>query len=211
MKNNLELHSCVLGPVMTNCYLLLNKNSKEVIIVDPADSAAEISKNLEKLGAQPVAVLLTHGHFDHILAANILKEQYQIPIYAGKEEENLLKDPNLSLTRVTSEKTIINPDQLVEHLEVMNLAGFQIQAIHTPGHTEGSYCYYFMDENVLISGDTLFCGSVGRTDLPTGNGRAIIDSLNMLLNSLPDETEVYPGHDRSTNIGYEKRYNPFVR
>ena len=104
----------------------------------------------------------------------------------------------------------ICPDIFLEDLEVFEAAGFSIQMFHTPGHTKGSCCYYIQEEGVLFSGDTLFCGSVGRTDFPGGSAREIRESLHRLLNALPDDTEVYPGHDMSTTIGYEKRYNPFV-
>ena len=104
----------------------------------------------------------------------------------------------------------IVPDVFLDDLDVFRTAGFSIQIIHTPGHTKGSCCYYLKDEGVLFSGDTLFCGSVGRTDFPGGSASDIVRSLHKLLDSLPEETEVYPGHDVSTTIGYEKRYNPFV-
>ncbi len=100
----------------------------------------------------------------------------------------------------------VRPDVFLEDLQVFEAAGFSIQMLHTPGHTKGSCCYYLKDERVLFSGDTLFCGSVGRTDFPGGSSREIRESLHKLLNALPDETNVYPGHDTSTTIGYEKRY-----
>ena len=104
----------------------------------------------------------------------------------------------------------LNADVYLTDLQVVELAGFSVQMIETPGHTVGSCCYYLKDEGVLFSGDTVFCGSVGRTDFPEGSTSAIVNSLHRLLEALPDETEVYPGHDVSTTIGYEKRYNPFV-
>lgn len=104
----------------------------------------------------------------------------------------------------------IEADTFLSDLEVFEAAGFSVQIIHTPGHTEGSCCYYIEEENILFSGDTLFYGSVGRTDLPGGSMGEIVRSLHKLVDSLPEETEVYPGHDTSTTIGYEKRYNPFV-
>lgn len=210
MSKNLEIHVCVLGPVMTNCYILTNKNTREAILVDPADEPQIICRSLEKLGAKPVCILLTHGHFDHILAVPYLKEKYGIPVIAEKEEANLLEKPALNMTYTQGDRLSLVPDYLADHLEVMEYAEFKIQVLHTPGHTQGSCCYYFAEENTLISGDTLFLGSVGRTDLPTGNSRKIMESLHMLLETLPEETEVYPGHDRSTSIGYEKRYNPFA-
>ena len=119
-------------------------------------------------------------------------------------------NPQLSMTIYEDPSYVVKADVLLEDLEVFEAAGFSVQMIHTPGHTKGSCCYYFKDEDVLMSGDTLFCESVGRSDLPTGNGTDTIRSLHRLLQSLPDETEVFPGHGGATTIEHEKRYNPFV-
>ena len=178
---NLELQKCILGPVYTNCYFLKNKETGELIIIDPADCPEKIELKVSQMNGKPVAILLTHGHFDHIMAAQAVKENYNIPIYACRQEEEMVK-----------------------------IAGFSVQMIHTPGHTKGSCCYYLKDEAVLFSGDTVFYGSVGRTDFPGGSTAQIVQSLHKLVDSLPEETEVFPGHDVSTSIGYEKRYNPFV-
>lgn len=122
----------------------------------------------------------------------------------------MLREPSVNMTDRMHKPCSVRPDVFLEDLQVFEAAGFSIQMLHTPGHTKGSCCYYLKDERVLFSGDTLFCGSVGRTDFPGGSSREIRESLHKLLNALPDETNVYPGHDTSTTIGYEKRYNPFV-
>ena len=207
---NLELQKCILGPVYTNCYLLKNKETGELIIVDPADCPEKIEMKISRMNGKPVAILLTHGHFDHILAAQAVKEKYNIPIYACRQEEEMLREPSVNMTDRMHKPCSVRPDVFLEDLQVFEAAGFSIQMLHTPGHTKGSCCYYLKDERVLFSGDTLFCGSVGRTDFPGGSSREIRESLHKLLNALPDETNVYPGHDTSTTIGYEKRYNPFV-
>ena len=152
----------------------------------------------------------THGHFDHILAAEAIRDRYQIPIYACQKEEKTLQDPKINLTAYHMDSYTLKADVYLTDLQVVELAGFSVQMIETPGHTVGSCCYYLKDEGVLFSGDTVFCGSVGRTDFPEGSTAAIVESLHRLLDALPDDTEVYPGHDASTTIGYEKRYNPFV-
>lgn len=206
----LELQKCVLGSVFTNCYFLMNKETKEMLIVDPADSPEMIEQMVLRMGGKPVGILLTHGHFDHILAANQVKERYNALIYACQEEEAMLLDPGLSLTSYRDAGYVVKADVLLKDLDVFEAAGFSIQMFHTPGHTKGSCCYYLKDENVLMSGDTLFCESVGRSDLPTGSTAQIVQSLRRLLEALPDETEVFPGHDCQTTIGHEKRYNPFV-
>ena len=207
---NLELQKCILGPVYTNCYLLKNKETGELIIVDPADCPEKIEMKISRMNGKPVAILLTHGHFDHILAAQAVKEKYNIPIYASEKEETTLLNPKVNLSVFGHGSCTLDADVYLKDLQVVELAGFSVQMIETPGHTVGSCCYYLKEEGVLFSGDTVFQGSVGRTDFPEGSTAAIVRSLHRLLDTLPDETEVYPGHDASTTIGYEKRYNPFV-
>ena len=200
----------VVGPVQTNCYFLSNTDTRECVIVDPGEEAGKIADFIEKKELKPIAILLTHGHFDHILAAEEIKKKYNIPIYACAKEEKTLQDPRINLTAFHMSSYTLKADVYLTDLQVVELAGFSIQMIETPGHTLGSCCYYLKDEGVLFSGDTVFCGSVGRTDFPEGSTAAIVNSLHRLLEALPDDTEVYPGHDTSTTIGYEKRYNPFV-
>ena len=207
---NLELQKCILGPVYTNCYFLKNKTTGEMIVIDPADFPEKIYEKVIQMGGKPAAILLTHGHFDHIMAAQAVKEKYNIPIYACRQEEEMLRESSVNMTAHYGKNCSIIPDVLLNDLEVFQVAGFTIQIIHTPGHTKGSCCYYIEEEDVLFSGDTVFYGSVGRTDFPGGSTADIVRSLHKLVDSLPEETEVFPGHDASTTIGYEKRYNPFV-
>ena len=199
----LDLQKCIVGSVFTNCYFLKNKETEEMLIVDPGDNADRIEQKVLEMQGRPVAILLTHGHFDHILAAEEIKKKYNIPIYACAKEEKTLQDPRINLTAFHMSSYTLKADVYLTDLQVVELAGFSVQMIETPGHTLGSCCYYLKDEGVLFSGDTVFCGSVGRT-------AALVNSLHRLLEALPDNTEVYPGHDTSTTIGYEKRYNPFV-
>ena len=206
----MKVGQCRVGMVMTNCYGLLNTQTKEMILVDPGDSPEVIGRMVEELEGKPVAIFLTHGHYDHILALEAVKEKYQIPVYTNKEEEELLGDVSLNLTGQVRRPMTVRPETLVSDLEKFTVAGFSVQAIHTPGHTKGSVCYYFPEESLLVSGDTLFHGSVGRTDLPTGSTAQMMESLKRLLETLPEETDVLPGHEAATTIGYEKRYNPFV-
>lgn len=209
MKNS-ELQTLVLGSVSTNCYLLKNKETAELLIVDPADHPEVISSKIKELQAKPVAILLTHGHYDHILAAEEIRKEYGIPVYACEKEAATLLDSSANLSGYGNRPCSLRADILLADLQVFEVAGFSVQMLHTPGHTEGSCCYYLKDEGILFSGDTLFYGSVGRTDFPGGSTAQIVQSLHKLVDNLPEETEVYPGHDMSTTIGYEKRYNPFV-
>lgn len=207
---NLDLQKCILGPVMTNCYFLKNKETGELLIVDPADQPRVIIDKIKEMQAKPAAILLTHGHYDHILAVEDIKKEYGIPVYASAMEMETLEKPMVNLSAFQGKACFLKADVQLSDLEVFEAAGFSIQAIYTPGHTAGSCCYYLKEENALFSGDMLFHGSVGRTDLPGGSTADIVKSLHRLLESLPEETEVYPGHDIATTIGYEKRYNPFV-
>lgn len=208
--SKLELQICQVGGLGTNCYLITNKDTKELIIVDPGGSENRIIQKINAMEGKPVAILLTHGHFDHILAVPPLKEKYQLPVYALLEEQELLGDARLNLSTWQGLRCGIQADEYLEDLDIVELAGFQIQVLHTPGHTRGSCCYYIQDENVLFSGDTLFCESCGRTDFPGGSGAQMRRSLQRLIGSLPEQTHVYSGHGQATTIEYEKRYNPFV-
>ena len=182
--SKLEMQQCVLGQVFTNCYFLKNKETGELLIVDPGDYAEKVFQK----------VSLMQGN----------------PVYACRQEEAMLAEPTINMTAVYGSACSIKPDVLLDDGQIFEAAGFSIQMFHTPGHTKGSCCYYIKDEGVLFSGDTLFCGSVGRTDFPGGSSAEIVRSLHKLVDTLPEDTEVFPGHDASTTIGYEKRYNPFV-
>lgn len=206
----LDLQKCILGMVYTNCYFLKNKETGELLLIDPAASPEKISEKIEEMQAKPAGILLTHGHYDHILAVEDIRKKYGIKVYACSEEQEMLLDPSVNMSGFFGGGCSVRPDVLLKDLDVITAAGFSIQMIHTPGHTVGSCCYYIEEEGVLFSGDTLFYGSVGRTDFPGGSTAEIVRSLHKLVDSLPEETEVYPGHDASTTIGYEKRYNPFV-
>ncbi len=204
------LQHCVLGNVSTNCYFLMNKETKELIIVDPADHPERIFAKVDSMGGKPVGILLTHGHFDHICAVPAVKERYQIPIYACSSENQMLQEPEINMSAFYGNPVSVKADVLLKDSEKFVLCDLEIQMLKTPGHTKGSCCYYLRDENLLFSGDTLFCGSVGRTDFPGGSGREMAESLQRLLENLPEATDVLPGHGEFTTIGYEKRYNPFA-
>ena len=206
----IKIQNLVLGMVATNCYFLQNTGTKEMILVDPADDADVIIQKTEALGGRPVAVLLTHGHYDHMLAADEVRRHWQIPVYVHEKDELVLEDASLNLSGFWSTSYTMKADQMVKEGDVLKLAGFEIHVMHTPGHTMGSVCYYFPEQKVLISGDTLFCQSYGRTDFPTSSMREMQNSIRRLLTELPEDTAVYPGHEMSTTIAMEKRYNPLA-
>lgn len=205
---NMKINQLVVGVCQTNCYIINNKDTNEAMIVDPGDQAEDISMRCRMLGVVPKAILLTHGHFDHMMAAGKLKEEFHIPIYAAEKEVPLLADARANLSAMWARPVCIKPDCLVKEGDELDICGFSITVIETPGHTIGGVCFYIPEEEVLLSGDTLFCGSFGRTDFPTGSMSVLARSIREKLFQLPDVTQVYPGHESSTTIGYEKRYNP---
>ena len=183
------------------------------VLIDAGISGKKIENGLNEFDMTATdmqGILVTHEHIDHIAGLGVMARRYHIPIYACRQEEEMLREPSINMTVHYGQGCSIVPDVFLEDLDVIRLAGFSVQMIHTPGHTKGSCCYYLKDEGVLFSGDTVFYGSVGRTDFPGGSTAEIVRSLHKLVDSLPEETEVFPGHDASTTIGYEKRYNPFV-
>ena len=204
-----SLQIAVVGVMQTNCYLLSNMETKETIIVDPGDQGNHIVDFCLKEELRPVDILLTHGHFDHIGGVKELVDEFCVPVYAGEKESELLVEPSLNLSaKFQRERVAVVPDVLLEDGEVFSLAGFQITAIHTPGHTGGGMCYYLPEENILFSGDTLFQGTYGRTDLPTSSFAQLKDSMINKVFVLSEETNVFPGHGKSTTIGVEKKENP---
>lgn len=207
---NLLIEKMVLGQVSTNCYLAVNKKTKEAIVIDPADEARRIDKKIKELGLKPAAILLTHGHFDHIKAAEEIGDLYEILIYANEKEQKIMEDSLLNLSANFGEPFTAVPDMLHADGQELLIAGMKIQVLHTPGHTQGSVCYYFPDEKAVFSGDTLFNGSIGRTDFPTGSMSELVRSAKEKLLVLPEEVKVYPGHGEETTIRYEKKYNPFL-
>ena len=206
---NLAIRMMVLGPVQTNCFFLINEDTKEVLVIDPADHAQKIIEWMKSENLKPVAILLTHGHFDHIMGVEGIRKEYGIPVYASRDEVDVLAKPQLNVSTMMGAYLSMNADELFCDGDVLELAGMKLKVISTPGHTIGSVCFYIEEEKVLISGDTLFEASVGRTDFPTGSSRQLIESIKTRLFILPDDTSVFPGHGGTTSIGYEKLHNLF--
>lgn len=199
-------HRFVLGELATNSYIIADEDTKNAVLFDAPDNANKILDYLQKKELILKKIFLTHAHFDHILALKEIKEATGAKILLHKDEEKYLKDNSLNL----SPKPLDLPeaDQLLDDNEVISLDQLTIRVIHTPGHTEGSVCYLVND--VLISGDTLFLGSIGRADFPLGNFEDEISSIKEKLMLLDDEAKVYPGHGFSTKIGKERKENPYL-
>lgn len=209
--SDIKIGRMTLGVCATNCYFLYKEGSEEVIFVDPGDRGADIYEALKKKGLSVAAILLTHGHFDHIWGAQKLRECSGAKIYALDAEKVVCQDAYVNVSAQAGRKATIDPDEWLTDGQELSFAGISLKVIATPGHTIGSCCYYVPEAGFLVAGDTLFAGSVGRTDFPTGSMSRLIRSIKEKLFVLPDETKVYPGHGEETTIGEEKQYNPFCQ
>lgn len=202
-------HRFILGNFVTNCYLVADEDTKNAILFDAPAEADKILDYLKKNDLTLKKVFLTHSHFDHILALQEVIDATNAELLMHKDEEKYLKDPALNLAGEHSGE-VNTPDayQLLSDGDEIVLDSIKIKVIHTPGHTQGSACYFVND--ILISGDTLFSGSIGRTDFPLGSFDDIISSIKGKLMLLNDETKVYPGHGFSTTIGKQRKENPYL-
>lgn len=206
----LRVEQYVVGPVQTNCYFAINEDTKETLVIDPGASAARLAGILEEEKLNPVAILLTHGHFDHAGGAVELAEHFDIQVYAEEHERETLENPELNLSGWEGKQLVYHADIFLKDEQEIDLAGFHIRVFHTPGHTVGGCCYFLSYQDALFSGDTLFAQSVGRTDFPKGSAASLVRSIKEKLMTLPDNVTVYTGHNGITTIGTERMYNPYL-
>lgn len=206
------LESFPVGPLRCNCSILGDEVTREAIVVDPGDNIAEILSRLQKHSLTLRQIVITHAHIDHVGGAALLKKATGAPVLLNQNDLGLLGAMEMQagwLGIATPE--VAAPDASADDGLALGLAALPAEVIHTPGHTPGSICLLFPQQRLLLAGDTLFAGSIGRTDLPGGDGRQILRSLRDRLMVLPDTTRVLPGHGPETTIGEEKQSNPFLQ
>jgi hydroxyacylglutathione hydrolase len=196
------------GPFMVNCYIVADRKAGVAAVIDPGYDADNILLRLAKLNVKVKYILLTHAHVDHIGALKALKETTGAELLVHKGESLILKAaPAQSLMFGLKIELPPKPDRYLEEGEVIKFGSVELKVIHTPGHSPGGLC--FSMDGVIFVGDTLFAGSIGRTDLPGGSHETLIEMIRTKLFVYPDDTQVLSGHGPATTIGYEKNYNPF--
>lgn len=194
-----------------NCYIAINEDTNESIIIDPGSAFERIKSAVESTGTKPVAILLTHGHFDHAGEAASTAKEYGIKVYTHEATAAELKNPSINLSGdMFGDSKSYSADVFLKDDEEIDLAGLHVKCLFTPGHTPGGCCFYFPNEDIVFTGDTLFSGSVGRTDFPGGSMSQLVGSIKSKLMTLSDDTICYPGHNEPTTIGTERIYNPFL-
>jgi hydroxyacylglutathione hydrolase len=200
------------GPLQCNCSILGDETSHEAIVVDPGDEIDRIVALLAKHNLTVKQIIITHAHIDHIAGAHRLKQLTGAPILYNKNDLPLVKMMDVQAGWLgMSTPTVHAPDDTLDDGKLITVLGITGSILHTPGHTEGSVCLYLPDQTLLLAGDTLFAGSVGRTDLPGGDTRKLLTSIHERLLTLPDEVTVIPGHGSRTTIGAERDANPFLQ
>lgn len=210
-NKNMKWSQVPLGQMQTNCYVL-EKEDSTCLIFDPGSEGEKLIKFLREKGLNPVGIVLTHAHFDHIGAVDVIRNEYSIPAYVHINEKDWLTTPSLNLSDFmkVGKIQVQEADVLIHGEQELTIGGFTFQVLETPGHSPGSVSLYFADEGIVVAGDALFNGSIGRTDLPGGNREQLLQSIHEKLIGLPEETTVLCGHGSVTTIGNEMNSNPFL-
>lgn len=207
----MEMKRLEVGPLATNCYLLINED--KLIVIDPGYYTGPLEEAVQQTGLPVEAVLITHAHFDHIWGLDALAEACGGTVYALDKERETFEDASLNLAGdfIDIDVRVNTPVRYFSEGDVLELAGLKFKTIWVPGHSCGGCCYYLEEEGILFPGDSLFYGSIGRTDGPQGDYEALTGALKEKVLTLPEDTLVYPGHGPETRIGFERQCNPFLR
>ncbi len=209
----MKIDTLILGSYQTNCYILgAETSANDCLIIDTGLRAEPLIDFLTDRNLNPAAIILTHGHADHIIGLDLLREKFpKIKVYIHKLDEDMLTDPEMNLSLITGVHFQTAPaEHLLEENQTLCEASIELKVIHTPGHTPGGISLYSKEQGIIFVGDTLFAGSIGRTDFPGGNLQQLTSSIKDKILTLPDQTVVYPGHGPATTIKQEKLYNPYL-
>ena len=208
----MKIEKIVTKTYQTNVYIVYDEASGSGAVIDPGGESAQILSFLRESDIKVGYILLTHGHFDHIMAVKDVALSIGAPVAAHAHEREMLGDSGLNFSReVFGSDYVLSPNVLLKDGDILNVGGVSIKVVATPGHTKGGVCFYLEEDGVLFSGDTLFYESIGRTDFPGGNFGTLESSVQNKLYTLPAETMVYPGHSRLTTIEHERKNNPYIK
>jgi glyoxylase-like metal-dependent hydrolase (beta-lactamase superfamily II) len=209
-SQKLQVEPIVVGPLFSNCYILWDEETNQGVIIDPGDEAETILKTVKNLGIKIKYILATHGHFDHVGAVARIRKELNVEFLAHKDDLFFLEDGENAAQRWGIQiDQPPKPDHYIEDGDKIKFGKFELTVIHTPGHSPGGVS--FLNNRMLFCGDTLFQGSIGRTDFRKGSFEDLAKSIKTRLYTLPDDTIVYTGHGPVTSIGDEKKYNAFIR
>jgi hydroxyacylglutathione hydrolase len=206
------LEMLTVGPFQENCFIIGDEESGTGAIIDPGDEAARIAMAVEQTGLEIGSIIVTHAHIDHVGAVTALVDEYACPVLMHAEAEPMLDGlPTQAMMMGLRFGKVPTVDRYVEDEEVLEVGALELRSLYTPGHAPGHLAFYVEDEGLILSGDALFAGSVGRVDLPGGSMEVLMQSIEERLLTLPDETIVYSGHGPRTTIGNERTSNPFLQ
>ena len=211
-SNRMKIDCLILGGYQTNCYILReNDIIRDCLIIDPGLEAGELLEFLDEQKLNPLAVVLTHGHIDHIAGVSLIRDRFpEIKVYIHKLDAGMLTQPANNLSAMTGAGFTTEPEDVsLKEGDIIDLAGVKLLVLHTPGHTPGGISLYSKQDGLVFVGDTLFADSIGRTDFPGGSMSQLLAGVREKLFILPEETKVYPGHGPATTIAAEKAHNPF--
>ncbi|MCK4460789.1 MAG: MBL fold metallo-hydrolase [candidate division Zixibacteria bacterium] len=207
----MKLETLVVGPYEVNCFLYYDEQNGDGVIFDPGADHERIEHAVTKAGFEPSAILLTHGHGDHIAAVEAVKNRYDIPLYVGAGEEELLKNPSANVSAMVGHPIVApEADIVLNDEQLITIGSITLKVLATPGHSPGGICYLDERHNRLFCGDSLFWGSIGRTDLPGGSLEVLLESIRSKILTLPDTVVCLPGHGPQTTVGAERVNNPFL-